>query len=373
MRIFFVGQKGIPSQSGGVEKHVEDLSVKLAEKGHEVFVYTRPHYTDKNLKNYKGVELISLPTIKTKNFDAIVHTFLCCLDLIKRKPDIIHFQSIGPSSLIWLVRLLKPKVPIVATFHCQDYYHKKWGLFARFYLKIGETITCKHPDKTITVSKELTEYVGRKYEKLSVYIPNGVNKKDFKEAKEIKKWGLEKDNYIVAISRLVRHKGIQYLIDAYKQIKTDKKLVIVGGGAYTDDYVSELKKSAQGYSNIIFTDNQNGETLEELFSNAYLFVQPSEGEGLSIALLEAMAYAKACLVSDIVSNLEALGGTGLSFRNRDVNNLKEKLEYLLANPELINKYGQLAKQRVAEEYDWETIAQNTIKLYKELIVKKNKS
>lgn len=174
MKIYFIGQKGIPAKFGGIERHVEDLSVRLADSGHEVYVYTRPNYTSPELLEYKGVKLISLPNVRTKHLDAITHTAKACVDAAKREVDIIHFHSIGPSSLIWLVKLLKPKVPIVATFHTKCYLHKKWGILARGYLKFGETMACKFADRTIAVSKSLKKYADNKYKISAVYIPNGV-------------------------------------------------------------------------------------------------------------------------------------------------------------------------------------------------------
>lgn len=372
MKIYFIGQKGIPAIFGGIERHVEELAVKLANSGHEVYAYTRPHYTPADLKEYKGIKLISIKSLATKRLDTISHTFRACLDLRKRNPDIIHFHSIGPSSLIWLVRLLKPGVPVIATFHSKCYLHDKWGIFARFYLKLGEFFICKLPHKTITISLSLTQYVKAKYNILPVYIPNGVAAFENVKAQEIKKWGLEDGNYILAVSRLVKNKGIHYLIEAYKQIKTDKKLVIVGGGVFTDDYVNKLKKSAEGNKNIIFTDNQSGQILAELFSNACFFIHPSESEGLSLALLEAMSYKKAALVSDIPENIEAIGCAEFTFENKNANDLREKMEFLLNNPVLAQKRGVLNKERVIKFYSWENIAKETVKVYENALMRLNK-
>ena len=370
MRLYFIGQKGIPSKSGGVEKHVEELSVKLARAGHEVFVYTRPNYTEASLKKYKGVNLISIPSIGTKRLDAISHTFRVCFDVAKREADLVHFHSIGPSSLIWLIKLLRPNLPIVATFHTRCYQHKKWGVFAKAYLKFGEFMICILPDVTVAVSNSLADYVKKEYGTKAAYIPNGVSIPENEPVSAIKQWGLTKNNYILTVSRLVRHKGVHYLIDAYKQLGTNKKLVIVGDSSFTDDYVQELKKLAGGNKNIIFTGGQSGKVLNELFSNAYLFVQPSESEGLSIALLEAMAYEKAVLVSDIPENLEAVGEIGFSFKNKSVQHLKNKLDYLLTQPSLVDLHGRLGKERVKKYYSWRNISGDILTIYSQEILKR---
>lgn len=368
MKVIFIGQKGIPAQTGGVERYVESLALNLSHLGHDVFVYSRYNYSH-DLREYKDVKIIPLHSLKGKNIEAISHTVLACFDLLKRDVDIIHFQSIGPASLMWLVKILKPRTPIVFTFHCQDYHHQKWGRFARWYLKFGERVGCKFADQIITISKELNTYVLKKYKKEAIYIPNGASLRDRVPVQEIRRWGLEEGNYFVSVSRLVRHKGIHKLINAYNNLKTEKKLVIVGSSAYTDDYVKELHILAANNSNIIFTDNQSGRVLAELYSNAFAFVQPSESEGLSIALLEAMSYERACLVSDIEANKEAIANTGLTFKTNDEIDLKNKLEYLLNNPEKIIEFGQLARKRIEIEYNWLDIATNVSKVYKDLLKK----
>jgi glycosyltransferase involved in cell wall biosynthesis len=370
MKIAIIGQKGIPSISGGVEKHVEDLSVRLVKAGHEVLVYTRPNYTNKNLAEYKGVKLISLSSIATKHLDAITHTLRACLDVVKRDVDVIHFHSIGPSSLIWLVKLLKPGVPVVATFHSQCYKHQKWGIFAKAYLKFGEFIACRLADKTITVSKNLKEYAAKKYGRVPEYIPNGVEAGKKISAHDIKYFGLEKGNYILALGRIVKHKGLQYLIQAFKQVKTDKKLVIVGGSAHTDKFVRELKAMAAGDKRIVFTGPQHGPIVQELFANAYLFVQPSESEGLSIALLEAMAHGTATLVSDIPENKEAISYTGYTFRNKNVADLIGKLNGLLRNPEIVREMGEMQRKRAMKEYNWEAITEKIQNIYGQAVAQK---
>lgn len=369
MKIAFIGQKGIPTKTGGVERYTENLALNMVKKGHEVFVYSRNSYNTEKLTEYQGVKIITTKSIASKNLDAITGTLLAILDLVRRDYDIIHFQSIGPALLMWLVKIIKPKTKIVFTFHCQDYHHKKWGVLAKLSLRLGEFIGNKLADKVITVSESLAKYARDKYHNEAFCIPSSAQISDQVEAEEIKKWNLEKDNYIVSIGRLIRHKGIHYLIEAYKNTKTDKKLVIVGEGSYTDDYVKELHDLAGSNDNIIFTGNQSGLTLKELFSNAAVFVQPSESEGLSFALIEAMSYARPCLVSDIESNKEALAETGVFFKDKDVADLTDKLQTLLNNPEEMKIRGEAALQRVKDEYDAVKITDRVLDLYQKVLGK----
>ena len=365
MKIYLIGQKGIPAIHGGVERHVEELATRLAKQGNEVFVYARKHYTPAELKEFKGVKIIHVPSIKTKHLDAITHTLFASLDVLRRDADIIHYHAIGPSSLLWIPKLLKRKAKVISTFHCDDRQHQKWSWFARKCLGLGAFVSVRFADRTIAVSKNMSHVHGQEFKGELDYIPNGVPVLE-KVAPEVitENWALKGNDYIVAISRLIKHKGLHHLIRAYSAVKTDKKLVIVGDANYTDDYVKHLKTLAGDNPNIVFTGNQTGRALAELYSNAYLYVHPSEAEGLSIGLLEAMSYGKAVLCSDIGPNKEVVEDLAMTFKNKSINDLKEKLEYLLANPGAVENMIPGLKERVATEYDWDNITKRTIELYK---------
>lgn len=378
MRIAFIGQKGIPVIFGGVERHVEEISTRMASLGHEVFVYVRNNYTDKNLKEYKGVKLIHLPNIPTKHLDAISHTFLASIHALFQKYDVIHYQAIGPSSLSWIVKFFSPKSTVIATYHCKDYMHQKWGRLAKVYLRLSEKLACKVPDKTIASSKDLAQHAKKKYNVEAEVIANGANLLYNEKSDKLSRWGLKEKRYILYVGRFVKHKGIHYLIEAFKKLEnTNKlsnnfKLVIVGEGFHTDDYVKYLKTISEGRNNIIFTGSQTGEDLDQLFSHAYLFVQPSEYEGLSLVLLEAMGYGLPILSSDIKENTEVIKDTGFIFKSKNVDDLKEKLAYILNKPLEAEEKGKLAKARIQKEYSWDTIVKRTIELYWKAIDKKKK-
>jgi glycosyltransferase involved in cell wall biosynthesis len=348
MKIAIIGHKGIAGNGGGVESHVRDLAVSLAKRGHSVTSFSG---SDK-VKEYEGVKIVRVFTIRLKNLEAAIRTFISACLTVLLKFDLIHVHSIGPGSFIPLIKLLNPRTPIVFTFHCQDYYHQKWGLVARSYLKLGEKIACQYADAIVAISKDIVPYVKKSYGREAVYISNATGKKDYVPAQIIsEKWNLERNSYIASVSRLVRHKGIHILIAAFKQMDTEKKLVIVGDSAYTDDYVRELKSLAADDPRIIFTGAQSGKALAELYANAALFVQPSGSEGLSIALLEAMSYSLPCLVSNIPANLEAVGNEGMSFASGSVEDLKNKMEDILSDPELLAKLVAVSKERIDSEYN----------------------
>ncbi len=373
MRIAFIGQKGIPSLSGGVEKHVEKLAVHLAEMGHTVTVYTRPSYTNKMLREFQGVTLVSLPSIHTKHLDAITHTFFATLHALFQNYDVVHYHSIGPSILSFIPRIFRPDMRVMATFHSRDYFHQKWNFLVRWFLHFAEWVTCTIPEKTIVISQTLKDYAEAKYHRTFSFIPNGADVTSESDTEILSQFGIRPKRYILSVSRLVAHKGIHYLIKAFNELEdTNKlpnnfKLVIVGAPTHTEEYETFLKVMAQNRDNIIFTGEQTGKALEELYSHAYLFVQPSEDEGLSLALLEAMGHRLMPLVSDIPANREAIANTGVIFPSKDVASLKKNLAYFINRPDEVEALGKLAEMRIQEHYSWNAIARRTLEVYEEAL------
>lgn len=366
MRIAFIGQKGVPAKQGGIEKHVEELSARLAKGGFDVSVYSRPHYAGNRKSSFNGVNIISLPSLNTKHLDAITHTLLASIHASFGNYDVIHYHGVGPSLLSWIPRLLSPRAKVVATFHCNDRLHQKWGMVAKLALTVGEWATCAFPHQTITVSRTLQAYCLKHFGRQAAYIPNSTAIRKYKATGILKKLGIEKGGYILSVSRLVQHKGIHTLIQAYNETATHKKLVIVGDGANTGKYVAKLKELAAGNPKIIFAGKLTGDDLATVFANAAVFVQPSEAEGMSIALLEAMGYGLPMVISDIAENIEPAGGCALEFRNRNRFDLALKLAFALSHRKHMAKLAKAARIRVLKEYDWREIAKQTGALYRSL-------
>jgi glycosyltransferase involved in cell wall biosynthesis len=374
MKIAMIGQKGIPAIYGGIERHVEELSVRLVGLGHQVVVYTRPYFTAKQLETYRGVSLVSLRSIKTKHLDAISHTFFATLHAVRSNVDVIHYHGVGPSLLSFLPKLLGSKAKVVSTFHCVDRKHQKWGLFARLLLRAGEYASAHYPDQTIVVSKTLQHYVAAEFGTSSVYIPNGIEPQPLRATRAsgaLERFALQPRQYIISVSRLIPHKGIHYLISAFRSMKTEKKLVIVGDGFFTDEYVQYLHELAAGDPRIIFTGFQTGQELRELFTNAAVYVLPSEAEGLPIALLEAASYSVPLVASDIPENIEVLTATprslGLSFRTGDVDDLRRVLQQALRRPSAMKTMAKHARNIVNSKYNWDDVSKNTEAVYRRLV------
>jgi len=373
MRIAFIGQKGIPAaKPGGIDWYVEELAIRLAERGHEVFVYTRDNYTDKRLREYVGVKLVHLPGISEKKLGAITFAFFATVHALFRSYDVIHYHLIGAAFPGFLIKIFAPKTVLVATAHSQNQTRHKRNVFAKAILKFAERMAGRIPDKIIAISQTLGRFIKEKIQRDAVVIPNGFSVSETEAVNEIEKWGLKKNEYLFSAGRIAKQKGTHCLIEAYqklynKNLHKGKKLVISGSGNRAKDYVKLLKNLAAGNKSIIFTGVQSGEALNQLFSHAYLFIQTSEKEELSIALLEAMGYGKTALVSSTQENMEAIGSNGFAFRTGDAKDLEEKLKILLNDPVLVRKNGKLARAEVSRKYDWEKITTQTESLYKSLI------
>lgn len=368
MKIAMIGQKGIPSRAGGVEIHVEEIASRLAGSGCSVYVFCRKGYSGINTgKVYKNINIRFVPYIGTKHLDAITHTFSSTIAALLMGCDIFHYHALGPATLSFIPKIFGKKV--VCTVHGLDWQRRKWGAFASRYLKFGEYATAKFSNAVINVSRNLVDYYKKKYNKDTVYIPNGVEKGEFRQPDIISKnYGLVKDEYILFLARLVPEKGAHYLIDAFNRLNCCKKLAISGCSSHSDKYEAELHKMASDNSNIVFTGFVAGDELEELYSNAYLYILPSDIEGLPISLLEAMSFDNCCLTSDIPENADVVKDMGYTFKKSDVADLSEKLEMLINQEEKVYAVKKNVCRNILEEYNWDDAAEKTLAVYKKLMM-----
>lgn len=370
MKIAMIGHKRIPSREGGVEIVVEELSTRLAKKGHKVDVYNRKgkNVQDKNadknkskLKKYKGVNIKTIPTINKKGIDALIYSFFASIRALFGKYDVLHYHAEGSCAMLWIPHLFNKR--IVVTIHGLDWQRSKWGGFATKYIKFGEKLAVKYADEIIVLSKGVQKYFKDTYNRETNFIPNGVNKPTIREPKIIKeKYNLNKNDYILFLARIVPEKGLHYLLDAFKEIDTDKKLVIAGGASHTNDYLEEIKKKASEDNRVIMTGFVQGQELEELFSNCYLYCLPSDVEGMPISILEAMSYNCRCLVSDIEENVQVIRNNSFKFKKGNIKDLSKKLKNILSIENKKIEDNNKDKD-ILGEYNWDKICNKTEKLY----------
>ncbi len=374
LRIAMIGHKRIPSREGGVEIVVEELAVRMAAMGHHVDAYNRyghhvsgkkyeQEYGWKGRKFYKGVRVYIVPTFRTSKLNAIVYSFFATVRAMFGRYDIFHFHAEGPCVMVWLPKLFHKK--IVVTVHGLDWQRAKWGNFASYVIKLGERMAAKYADEIIVLSENVKQYFADTYNRQVTYIPNAIDRPEPKRAQLItEKYGLTKDGYLLSLGRIVPEKGVHYLIDAFLEIDTDKKLVIAGGNSHAVEYMEQIHQMVAKDERIIMTDFVQGQVLEELYSNAYAFVLPSDVEGMALTLLEAMSYGDCCLVSDICENTEVVEDKALIFRHGDVKDLRRQLAYLLTHPEVVEEYRKQSADYICGKYNWDDVVEETLKLYR---------
>lgn len=374
LKVAMIGHKRIPSREGGIEIVVEELAVRMAALGHRVDVYNRfghhvsgkkydQEYGWKDRKYYKGVRVYIVPTFRTSSLNAIVYSFFATIRALFGGYDVLHYHAEGPCALLWLPKLFRRK--IVVTIHGLDWQRAKWGNFASFVIRFGEKMAAKYADEVIVLSENVRQYFGDTYNREVTYIPNGINRPVSREADLIaEKYGLTKDGYLLFLGRIVPEKGLHYLIEAFAQTDTDKKLVIAGGSSHAVEYMEHINRMAAQDDRIIMTDFVQGRILEELYSNAYAFILPSDVEGMSLSLLEAMSYGNYCLVSDICENTEVVEDKALIFRRGDVKDLREKLKYMLEHPDIVHSRAQESADFICGKYNWDEVVDKTILLYR---------
>lgn len=374
MKIAMVGHKRIPSREGGVEIVVEELATRMVARGEQVVAYSRKGHNvagsefdnESNANNrpyvYKGVKIIPVATIDAKGLAALSSSFFATLKAIAARPDVIHYHAEGPCVMLRLAHWFG--IRTVATIHGLDWQRAKWGRFASWYLKFGERTAARCADEVIVLSRNMQRYFRDTYGRETRFIPNGIERSEPVHADIItQRYGLEKNGYILFLGRIVPEKGVHYLIEAFKRLDADKKLVIAGGASDSSEYYEQIQSAAAGDPRIILTGFVEGRMLQELYSNAYVYVLSSDLEGMPMSLLEAMSYGCCCLVSDIPECTEVVEDHAAVFRHGDVDDLERQLSALIAAPERVNAMRKNASEFVCAKYSWDSVTTRTLALY----------
>jgi glycosyltransferase involved in cell wall biosynthesis len=354
-----IGQKGIPARYGGIERHVDEISVRLAQRGHEVFVYCRPYYTLTE-GDHRGVHLVKLPSIKTRHLDAATHSLISTAHVLSMKPDVVHYHALGPSGLSFVPRMTGART--VATVHGLDWRGGKWGRTAKWVLQRCEYMACHFPTETVVVSNILKKYFRDNYGCDVTYIPNGVSIVDPVEPANVGKFGVTAGDYFLFVGRLGPEKGCHILVEAFTRSSTSKKLLMVGSGGLNPAYEERLRELADG--RVLFPGEIYGDILSEVWDGAYAVVHPSVTEGMSLSLLEAMAHRRCVIVSDIPENAEVVGDAGVRFKSADVGDLARAIDQIDRDPELCRAEGEKAVTRVDEAYNWDRIVDSLERTYR---------
>lgn len=374
IKIAMLGHKRIPSREGGIEIVVEELATRMVNKGHKVICYNRSgnHISGEKIDSYigstyKGIQLKNVWTLDKKGLAAMTASLSASIKVLFGKYDVIHYHAEGPCAMMWIPKLFRKKC--VVTIHGLDWQREKWkNGFGSKYIKFGEKVAAKYADEIIVLSKGVQEYFQETYGRKTMLIPNGVNKPQILKSNKInEKYGLESNSYILFLARIVPEKGLRYLIEAFSQVQTNKKLVIAGGSSDTDVFMNEIREMAKNDERIIFTGFVQGQILQELYSNAYIYTLPSDLEGMPLSLLEAMSYGNCCIVSSIPECTDVIEDKAVIFQRGNVGELRDKLQYLCDNEDVVKEYKREATDFICEKYNWDDVTDRTLQLYKKLI------
>lgn len=357
MRIAMIGQRGLPATFGGIERHVEELGARLVDRGHEVVVYTRARYTEgQELAEYRGMRLVQLPTVNRRGAEAFVHSGLAAAATVGRRFDVVHFHALGPGLFTPVVRQFS-RAGIAQTIHGLDDERAKWNGAVQRALRLGGELSARVPDEVIVVSRDLERHYRERHGRATAFIPNGVPEPRTTSPALLRdRFGLRDRGYLLFVGRLVPEKDPELLIRAFRRVATDLRLVIVGDSANTDEYTAGLRRLGAEDDRVDFVGYQYGESLAALLGHAALFVQPSLLEGLPITLLEAAAYCRPVVASDIPPHVEVIGESGpgrLLFEHGSEDSLVAALERALADPEAGARGAGALHDDVVARYSWD--------------------
>ncbi|MBD3414373.1 MAG: DUF1972 domain-containing protein [Candidatus Aminicenantes bacterium] len=359
MRIALTGTRGIPARYGGFETCAQELSVRLAKKGHDVWVYNRSGYYKQKPKEYQGVKLIYVPECKIKVLDTLSHTFLSLVHALWKQYDVILVLNNANSPLMILPKLWGKN----AVLHIDglEWQRGKWLGLGRIYFKFVEWLSMRLGIELITDSRCLQRYYQNKYKKKVHFIPYGAALQKSHQPEILSRYGLKPREYFLQVTRFEPENNPLLSMKAFLELDTDKKLVLVGGVRYSTDYAAEIfsiqdkriKRPGFIYDPVV---------LRELLSNCYAYIHGNEVGGTNPGLLQAMGSGCFVICRDVPFNREVLQDAGIYFE-KDVESLKEKISWALAHESQTQKFGEAAKQIINDHYDWDLVVEKYLQIF----------
>jgi len=366
MKIALLGTRGIPASYSGFETCVEQLGKRLVDRGHEVSVYCRTNHINYSGTNYLGIRLIKFPAINNKYLDTISHSFISSIHAISQDYDICLYFIAGNSPVTWIPRLTGAKT--ILNVDGLDWKREKWPRIAKKYIQVSESLASVLPNEFLTDSKVVQAYYEEEYHIKPHYIPYGSEVEIKPPGEFLKKYQLDANQYLLFVGRLVPENNIHHLVQAFRDLDTNMKCVIVGDASYADEYKTSLQHLAGEDQRIIFTGYVFGEGYYELGSNAYIFVETSGVGGTHPAVVEAMAFGNCVVVNNTPENLETIGNAGFSYDGKiGAQSLIEKLGALISDSEIVHAYQNKARVRARMNYSWESVTDQYEELFQQTI------
>jgi glycosyltransferase involved in cell wall biosynthesis len=366
LRLAFIGMRGLPADlpgAGGGERETEAKATRLAERGHQVTVYCRWHYNRRPQSPWRGLWLVSLPSLHTKNLDTISHSLLAALHVLLRdSADIVSLHGMGNALFAPLLRLGGKRV--VVYMDGIDWERPKWGRLARLTLQAAAWMAFRFADAVYVDNQASQSGFKTLFSRAPQVITLAADVWPAPGSDLLAGYGLQPNDYILFVGLLRPDKGVHLLVEAYAGLETEVPLVIVGDDPDHGAYAEQLKRAAGG--RVHFLGYAYGQAARQLFANCLVYVQPSLMEGNSPALMSAMACGRCVLASDIEQNRETVGEAGLTFRSQDAADLRRALAGVLSAPERVQQLGRAALERINTTYNWNRVIDQLEALYERL-------
>lgn len=363
MRLAILGTRGVPAAYSGFETLAEELGARLAGRGHDVTVYTRAHYAPPGLRAWRGIRVVTLPTIRHKYLDTVVHTALSTAHALGSGYDALLVCNAANAVFTCWPRLVGTRVALNVDGH--DRERKKWNALGRMWYTVSEQMALRLPNVIITDAAVIERYYRDTHGRATMLIPYGAEAQPTAEHDVLDRFGLEPGRYILYVGRLEPENNAHAVVAGFERVSSSMKLAVVGDAPYAADYIARLKQTRD--PRVVFTGGIYGAGYRQLQSHASLYVQATEVGGTHPALVEAMAYGHAIVANDVPEHREVLVDTGTYFRVEDPATLTAALERLLADPALVADLGRRAAARAAERYSWDAITDAYERLFQDLI------
>ncbi|MBI4715461.1 MAG: DUF1972 domain-containing protein [Nitrospirae bacterium] len=360
LKIAILGSRGIPGNYGGFETCAEELSTRLAQRGHQVTVYGCKGYGPPEPAFYKGVRRIILPTIRVKSLEKILFSVLSLLHVTFLRMDVVLMLGVSASAFCFIPRLLGAKV--VINVDGLEWQRKKWGRIASWYLRFSEKAACWMTHRVVTDALCVQDYYRRQYHQETTYIPYGVEPVRIPPDGTLKALGVAPGNYVLFVSRFDPENNPLLVRRAFEKVRTDKKLVMLGDAPYAPDYIREVKDTQD--PRIVFPGAIYGQGYRELQSHALCYVQATEVGGTHPALVEAMGYGHCVIANDVPEHREVLREAGMIYNGTEAD-LAQRLQEVLDHPDLLGEYRERVRKQ-AEQFTWDRIVDQYEDLFRDV-------
>jgi glycosyltransferase involved in cell wall biosynthesis len=346
VRFAIVGTRGIPARYGGFETFAEELSTRLAARGHHVTVYCRERHPE---PIYRGVHLKTLPTIRHKYFDTIAHTFLSTLHLVIARQDAALYCNAANALFTWAPRVVG--IPVALNVDGLERNRKKWNRAARAWYRMSEWLATWMPNAVVTDARAIADYYLERYGRESTMIPYGAETGTIETTETLDRLGLEPRGYFLYVSRMEPENNAVLVREAFEQVETPMKLALVGDAPYAADYIRKVRNTSD--PRIVIPGAIYGQGYRELGSHCFAYIHATEVGGTHPALIEAMGRGALTLYLDTPENAEVAAGAGLAFRH---DNLAGVLKSVIGMDEAErDEWRAKAAERVRSRYSWDAV------------------